>query len=45
MAGLGILKSLAQFKFPEGEPKYTEEVAQVLKDYSDEVDAQQSESE
>lgn len=26
MAGIAILKTLASFEFPEGEPKYTQEV-------------------
>lgn len=30
MAGIAILKTLASFEFPDGEPAYTEEVAQRI---------------
>jgi hypothetical protein len=31
MAGLAILKTLAAFTFPEGEPDFTNEVAEIVR--------------
>ena len=38
MAGIGILKTLAAFEFPEKDDSFTEEMIEILKIHADELE-------